>query len=140
MQEQETEVIKRPAAGYTPNSTIMEKARTLLTGKWWLCVGITLIYFFISGALSGLKGTGGLVSLILSGPLALGICIFYLNIIRNNNAEFTNILDGFNRFAVSCLSYILMIVFVLLWSLLLIIPGIIAAFSYFFALAPLEAI
>ena len=129
--DKNSEVAVRQNRGYTPNSTLMENARALLKGKWGLCVGVTLVYLLITSATNGAnRFGGGLISLVLGGPLTLGLSIFFLNIVRKKDVEFTNLFDGFNRFGVAFLAYILVAIFVILWSLLLIIPGIIAALSY----------
>lgn len=78
-----------------------------------------------------------------------GFIIFLLNTIRNAGACFGNLLDGFGFFFKLLLLYILEGFFVLMWSLLLVIPGIIAAYRYSMAiyllvdnpeLSPLECI
>jgi uncharacterized membrane protein len=54
-----------------------------------------------------------------------------LNLSRKKKIDFIQIFDGFKRhIAESIVAYLLMVLFVALWSLLFIIPGIIAAVSY----------
>ena len=77
-----------------------------------------------------LASTGGLLSLILGGPMTLGISYFALAISRNEEARFEQLFKGFNNFGTALGAYLLMAIFVILWMLLLIIPGIIAAISY----------
>jgi uncharacterized membrane protein len=62
--------------------------------------------------------------------MVLGISIFSLSISRNQEARLEQIFDGFNNFGTALGAYLLMILFIILWMLLLIIPGIIAALSY----------
>jgi uncharacterized membrane protein len=91
----------------------------------------------------------GLATLIITGPLVLGIALFSLSIARNENARFEQLFDGFKNFGLALGAYLLMILFIFLWMLLLIIPGIVAAIRYamtFYIIAdnpgigPLEAI
>lgn len=67
-----------------------------------------------------------LVSYILSA----GFIIFLLNTIRNAAACYENLLDGFAIFGRIILLQILSGIFIFLWSLLLVVPGIIAAYRY----------
>jgi uncharacterized membrane protein len=62
--------------------------------------------------------------------MALGITIFSLNIARDKELKVEQLFEGFENFWTSVGAYILMLIFILLWSILLIIPGIIAAISY----------
>jgi len=125
------------------NVTLMRMAKESLRGKWGLAIGTFLVYTLVVGGLqfnysfySNLYGAnmfasmGGLVGLILGGPLTLGLTFFSLAISRNEEARFEQVFDGFRYFGTALGAYLLMGIFVLLWSLLLIIPGIIAALSY----------
>jgi len=67
---------------------------------------------------------------IVSGPFALGFVYYFLGRIRGNTISLSNIFEGFNNFGKSFLVMLLFSIFVYLWSLLLIIPGIIKSLSY----------
>lgn len=71
-----------------------------------------------------------LYSLVISGPLTLGFTGFILNLFRRKKAAPMDVLDGFTRFGKSFALYIVMGVFVFLWTLLLIVPGFIAIYRY----------
>ncbi|UTW66306.1 DUF975 family protein [bacterium SCSIO 12643] len=117
----------------TQNAELMRIARRSLDGKWVLAVGTHLIFIIISAALQGLTSyfeAAGLLYLITSGPLALGLSIFALNIYKDEDAGVENLFEGFQNFVNSAAAYLLMTLFIILWSLLLIIPGIIASISY----------
>ncbi len=137
----------------TENVALMKMARESLSGKWGLAIGTFVIYFLIVGSIQvGVRvfnPATGLIALIIAGPMALGISIFSLALARNQEARLEQIFAGFYNFGTSLAAYLLMVLFTLLWMLLLIIPGIIAAISYsltFFILAdddtigPMEAI
>lgn len=66
--------------------------------------------------------------------LDIGFKIYCMNICRFSKAGFGNLLDGFAIFFKVLWLNILMFIFVYLWSLLLIVPGIIAAYRYRMAL------
>ena len=136
----------------TENVELMRMARKSMEGKWVLAIGTFIIYIIISAAIQGLGAYfsfAGFLGLVISGPLALGINIFALNIYRDNEAGVENIFEGFQNFVNAFAAYVLMMIFVILWTLLLIIPGIMAGISYsqtFFLMAddpelgPMDAI
>ncbi|MEQ1499812.1 MAG: DUF975 family protein [Parcubacteria group bacterium] len=122
----------------TENKELMRQAREALVGKWGSAVGVTAIYILIVIALQSIPKTGGLFSIIFTGPLTLGAIIFALAISRKQDAKVDQLFSGFKRFGTALIAHVLIGVFVLLWSLLLIVPGIIAGLSYgmtFFILA-----
>lgn len=114
----------------TENSIVMKQARQALVGKWGLAVTTFFFYMLVMAGGRSISKVGWLVSLIIAGPLVLGIDIFSLSLSRNQNPKFEQIFEGFNRFVTSLSAYLLIFLFVFLWSLLLIIPGIIALLSY----------
>jgi uncharacterized membrane protein len=133
----------------TENSILMQQARETLDGRWSLAVGTFFIYFAVTVAIQYLPHIGDLVSLVLSGPMTLGLTIFCLALSRNRDPQSSQIFEGFRKFWISFGAYVLVTLFVLLWMLLLIVPGIIAALSYsmtFYiiaddgAIGPLDAI
>lgn len=63
-----------------------------------------------------------------------GFVIFLLNTMRGLGACYGNLLDGFGFFFKIILLNILESIFISLWSLLLVVPGIIAAYRYRMAL------
>ena len=112
------------------NTDLMQSARESLKGKWGLAIATFIIYSIILGAAGSIRSPGSLISLLIGGPFALGAATFSLNLSRGQDARLEQIFQGFNRFGTSLGAYLLMLLYVLLWTLLLIIPGIIAALSY----------
>lgn len=115
----------------TENRELTSKARQSLSANWGLAVGAFFIFMMINSI-------GNEVSLIIGGAMQLGASIVALNFARGKKVELSQLFDGFKNFANSLVAYLLMTLFILLWSLLLIIPGIIAAIAYsqtFFILA-----
>ena len=128
------------------NSTLRQMARESLKGKWNIVVPTFLVYFIIVGVIEYLGEQApilNVLTIIVSGPIGLGISIFSLNIARNKDAKIEQLFEGFRNFGTSILAYVLMVLFIILWTILLIIPGIIAAISYsmtFFIIAEDETI
>jgi uncharacterized membrane protein len=102
-----------------------------------LAIGTFLVYQLIMHSVSVFSQIGdgvsvgvGLVPLIFGGPLSLGAAIFSLSIARNQDAKFEQLFEGFKNFSNALLTYLLMILIIVLFTFLLIIPGIIRALAY----------
>jgi uncharacterized membrane protein len=108
------------------NSQLRALARSQLKGDWLPAVGATLIYVVLANLASAVF----VGIFIVGGPLTLGFCGYFLRKARGEKAEIENIFEGFKTFGASFLLYLIEMIFILLWSLLLIIPGIIKSLSY----------
>ena len=72
-----------------------------------------------------------IVLISLSGVLYYGLCNVSLKISRLERVQFSDMFSGFGEnFASSVGTYLLMILKLILWSLLLIIPGFVKGFAY----------
>src|SRR5450432_400432 len=118
------------------NITLMRAARESLKGKWGLAILTFFIYILLTTASGSVRPHGSfltissILTLIISGPLALGAAIFSLSISRGKEARLEQIFQGFTSFSTALVAYLLILLYVLLWALLLIVPGIIAALGY----------
>lgn len=68
--------------------------------------------------------------MLIAGSLELGQCILFLAAFRKHDIKATDIFLGFERFGKALMLLIYQTVFIMLWTFLLIIPGIIAAYRY----------
>jgi len=73
---------------------------------------------------------GFIGSLLIAGPIALSFALIFLRITRGEEVKVEMIFEGFNDFGRSFVAVLLTSIYILLWTLLLIIPGIIAGLSY----------
>lgn len=88
-----------------------------------------------SGFLSVVVGIYGVVVLIIGGAVRQGLCQFNINLIKKDApAEFNVLFSKFSNLGKCLLLNLAMWLLIFAWSLLLIIPGIIAAYRY--AMAP----
>ena len=71
-----------------------------------------------------------LYTIILTGPLTAGMASYCLYFFRNRETHPGRLFDGFEYFLKSVILTILVGVYVFLWTLLFIVPGIIAGFRY----------
>ena len=114
--------------------------RQALAEKWNQAILGTLIYYLVSIAPVliiaaifdelAVNISTNIYSFLVSGPLLLGYTIFLIAIFRKKETSPTEVFYGFERFGKSFCLYFMMNLFILLWMLLFIIPGFIAALRY----------
>lgn len=120
-----------PGGGWVENAVLTRRARASLTGYWGLGVGVTLLNIVITQLVSySIPGFGLIASMLISGPLTLGITIVFLTLVRGGAAEVGQMFSGFHRFGKALGVYFFTTLFTLLWMLLFFIPGIIASIAY----------
>ncbi|MDE6585563.1 MAG: DUF975 family protein [Clostridia bacterium] len=106
-----------------------------LSGRWGTVVVAALIQFLITVAIGVIVyfipyGVGEIISLLLLGPLAYGWAVLSLQVVREQDISIAQFFDGFKNFVRSFLLGLLNSALTLLWTLLLIVPGVIAALAY----------
>ena len=101
-------------------------------GRWGMLALVFFIYSLIMAACAALSYVvvGAVAVLLLSGPLMLGFTMVCLAVSRRQRASLSKLFEGFSRFGDSLVLFLLMDIFIFLWSLLLVIPGIIKMYSY----------
>jgi len=93
---------------------------------------VVLGYLTIAGSIGGLLAT---VQFIVGGVVKLGYCQYLLKLHDGEEAELKDLFSQFSdRFVDGFLLSLLTSIYIFLWSLLFIIPGIVATFKY--AMAP----
>ena len=118
-------------------------AKESLQGKYGDAIVITVLLFIISALIGGATAAfttnmseenaeiiESIVELILSGLFTFGYLSFFLKISRNEDVEINELWNKTSMFMTFIAAAILIGLFTTLWTLLLIIPGIIAAYSY----------
>ena len=124
---------------------LKERAKTSLNGKYGDAILMMIVYFLMElGATFVLGFTGGLLNLseniinllssivsgIFSGLFGFGMVSYYLKISRNEEVTYKELFSKFDM-AIPYISIALVTgLFTILWSLLFVIPGIIASISY----------
>jgi uncharacterized membrane protein len=98
-----------------------------LSGNWTTAVVAYLIYSVLLGVLS----STGVGTLIFSGAMSVGMSIVLMQISRAGTSKIESLFDGFRKgLGNNIVAGILVSLFTFLWSLLLIIPGIVKSYSY----------
>ena len=109
------------------SSDYRTRAWNALSGKW----GVVAITFFLVTLAFGVFGPfSAVITLVFGGPVYYGYATQSLNVMRGNRVEITDILAAKNRLTDTILAFFINGIYTFLWSLLFIIPGIIAAYSY----------
>ncbi len=119
------------------NRDLMKKAREILNGKWgkangkWgISVGATFVYAIIMFPISIIPIAGQIIAQFFWGVFSVGFALFWLSIIRQKDVKKSLIFSGFKIFWKCFAVYFMKMIFILLWYLLLIFPGIMALCSY----------
>ena len=142
------------------SSELRAIARRNLEGTWGISVGVALVAALLGGLIVGtgsninfnfnedtvrnlppvfwtvllpLVSVAGLLSLaalILGGTVELGYAKFLLKQHDRKELQFSDLFSQFERFGTGFAQKFLRILFIMLWTLLLIIPGIVKGLSY----------
>ena len=129
-------------------SELRAKARATLQNNWGMAILVTLVAGIIIGipgslnmnisltnyrnstSNSGVSLLLSIATLLLEGPIMLGMALFYIGLARKYPVKFEIMFRGFVYYGKSFLLGLLIAIFTFLWMLLLVIPGIIKAYSY----------
>ena len=114
--------------------TVKENAKlqlgnNIFSNNWLMA----LLILLIQSLLLGITGTfGGIIAILIAGPFAFSITGIFMSLIRGKDAIYLeDMFSGFNvilgrNILLSFLSGL----FILLWSFLFVIPGIVKHYSY----------
>lgn len=118
------------------NATLRYNARTQLGGnifrnKWLMMLAVCAILPLLSSALSSYWSIGSILVVIISGPLTYGVARTTVECVEGEKWDISHAFHGFKEdFGGSLLLGFLQSLFIALWTLLLIIPGIVKTYSY----------
>ena len=109
------------------NSELRAEARVALTDKWVMGAVTTLVFGAVSGAASYIPVVG---TILVALPMMYGYSIVMLSVMRGGEMNIGGLFDGFNDFGRIVGTKLLQAIYTFLWTLLLVIPGIIKNYSY----------
>jgi uncharacterized membrane protein len=112
------------------SSDLKQMAKDSLKGHWGISIVATVIYLVISLPLSLIPDIGGILVFLINSPLYIGFISFFLNLSRSKELDLMDIFSGVNIFLKSIITNFLIILYAALWSILFIVPGIIALINY----------
>lgn len=105
---------------------LKDQSKKTLKGQHKTSALVTAVSFVFPN----LVGPSGVGAVLLDGPFSAGMASYFLKLIRGEAPGMGTMFQGFSRFLRNIRLWALQIVFVLLWGLLLVVPGVIAALRY----------
>ena len=121
-------------------SELKQNAKDQLKNNWGLAIGIIIVCTLISCIPNLLAEIDSesfaisviipIITLVITGPLTIGQCKFFINLANRSNPKFSDLWYGFNNMLRAIGVTLLVGVIVFIGSILFIIPGIILAFMY----------
>lgn len=121
-------VLASGSASFNFNINIDEEAMRYMPEA---LVDLLKVYLTVSASIGGALG---LAQFLLGGPVKLGYCRYLLKLHDGEEGDMKDLFSQFDRFADGFLLSLLTSIYIFLWTLLFIIPGIVAAYKY--AMAP----
>lgn len=109
---------------------LKNQAKEQISGKIGLLFVIILIVAGIGVVCSLIPVIGWIGTLVVTPAFEISLCMIYLKLTKNEDISIADTFNGFNITGKALWLYIMTNVFVFLWSLLLVIPGIIKSFAY----------
>ena len=110
--------------------TLKSMAKEQISGN----IGVLFVCFLIISILTGIAavipGVGSIAALAVSAPLEIGLITIFAKLKCGYPPKVEELFKHFDCFAQALLLYILIALFTALWTLLFIIPGIVASLSY----------
>ena len=101
-----------------------------LSGKWGM-VGLSYLVLAAFAVVIQVIPRVGVIALwFVTGAIVLGETILSLKVVNREEVRVENGFEGFSNYGKSLGLFLLQVLYVLLWSLLLIIPGIIKGIGY----------
>jgi uncharacterized membrane protein len=131
-----------------PAANIRARGRAALNGNWQQAMIAMLLYSVFISLIPSLidsilgwttTGPGGvqitnspswLYLLLVTGPFSLGLVAYFVGLFRHQETDTKSVFSGFDQFGKAFVLSLVMGIFIILWALLFIIPGIIAAIRY----------
>ena len=127
---------------------IKRKARDILRGNIWNFLKPSILFGLVFGAIMGIFGSsmadldGETITIsmipslleLLAMPISFGILAYQVKLVRKEDYDLNMIFSYYRKFwPIFCLNFFISL-FIGLWSLLFIVPGIIAAYRYSMAM------
>jgi len=113
----------------TPNSQLTSKAYTILSNNWGNAILAVVIYFAVSIVGQFIPIIGGLIAIVITGPLMAGFALYFLNMSRKKEVDVKQLFDGFNNFGNALVAYLLYLVAVFVVLLPIIIFAVVSVFG-----------
>lgn len=111
-------------------ATLKSAAKRQIKGNIGILFAISLLTGLIGGALGGIPVVGSIASMFVSAAFSLALINIYMGITEGRKPEVGDLFSQFKNIIPAFCTTFLVGLFTFLWSLLLIVPGIIKGCSY----------
>ena len=105
-------------------------AKEQIKGNIGILFVCSLIIGLIGGVLTMIPVAGSIAYLVVAPVLGVALCAIYLNLTQGQKPVVGDLFTKFDQLVPALVSTLLVALFTFLWSLLLIIPGIVKSLSY----------
>ncbi len=118
------------------NYELRGEARKALFGKWGMMIIATVIYGVVVGAVGYFAKEKAhwlysLLTILVVTPMMYGVYTLALDVFRGEAEDIGGLFQGFRgNYVHVVLTMLLASIYIFLWTLLLIIPGIVKTYSY----------
>lgn len=105
--------------------------KSIFSANWMYALLVCLLVNIVLSVLNVIPGIGSLAVFVLTGVVTFGQSYCFLKQTRDDKQmDLKDFLVGFNDFASVTVLGIMQTLFIALWSLLFVIPGIVKAYAY----------
>ena len=111
---------------------LKDKAKNSFTPHLGAILLVLLIVLVVYGLLAVMSGVGAIVSFIIAGSISLSFASIFLNVLKGKKPVAKDLIFGFQdeNLLRGLFAFLRYEIFTFLWTLLLIVPGIIKSISY----------
>ena len=111
---------------------LKDKAKKSFTPHLGAILLVLLIVLVVYGLLAVMSGVGAIVSFIIAGSISLSFASIFLNVLKGKKPVAKDLIFGFQdeNLLRGLFAFLRYEIFTFLWTLLLIVPGIIKSISY----------
>ena len=111
---------------------LKDKAKNSFTPHLGAILLVLLIVLVVYGLLAVMSGVGAIVSFIIVGSISLSFASIFLNVLKGKKPVAKDLIFGFQdeNLLRGLFAFLRYEIFTFLWTLLLIVPGIINSISY----------
>lgn len=136
------DAVKFSNNGVINNRSLKEAAKEVLKGNMWniwkpmlIILGVCFVYGLLMGIFVPENSYfGPIIELLFSfsiAPMAIGYILYLLKLVRKEEFSLNDLFEYYDKRILVIIGFTLLVgLFTFLWSLLFIIPGVIAAFGY----------
>lgn len=111
-------------------ATLKSLAKEQIKGNIGILFVVSLVLYLVSFAMSLIPLVGSIAAFLITPALTLGMIGIYLNLTKGVKPQVADLFSQIKNFWPAFKTYFLMSLYIVLWSLLLYIPGIIKGFAY----------